>query len=358
VEAENVPLSWWHGGIKDQLVEYHADLGDGVEVVYKPWQTTKKAEGMNYALQGRMNVRVREGTSEAAVARAMEKLKALGLDAAPASAVDEELMYLQKVAYVAKVDQTPAFLAAAEEARKAGSGEAAVRVWREVWGRHLGVKDVTKLPDYNPAGVHQASTTGVKSGAGMRVQYRFDIPKEDFAREMDNHVLIHQLTRGNVEEFLGAILPTNRAFVPTAERFGVGVPLGGMSPTQDLNTGGASYFFTRIAHRGNRTANSIHFKADMLRRTDAISYNSDKYGNVIGDFVRSNRVSGIQDWKQMPYYGGNETIFKGAVPLLEHVESIVVDSATRRKRVISLFEQHGITKLPDGRSIENVVKVN
>jgi len=358
VEAENVPLSRWHSGIHDKLVEYHADLGDGVEVVYKPWQGTGRAEGKSYALQGRMSVRVREGTSEATVARAMDKLKVLGLDAAPASAVDEELMYLQKVAYVAKVDQTPAFLAAAEEARKAGSGEAAVRVWREAWSRHLGVKDVTKLPDYNPAGIHQASTTGAKAGAGMRVQYRFDIPREELARELEGYTLMHHLTKGTVEDFLDAVLPTNRAFVPTADRFGVGVPLGGMSPTQDLNTGGASYFFTRIIKGASPYPNSIRFKVDMLRRADAISYSSDKYGKVVGDFVRENRISDIPTWKRMPNYGGNETIFKGAVPLLEHLDAIVVDSQARRTRVLALFKKHGITALPDGRGIDDAVRVN
>lgn len=358
VEAENVPLSRWHGGIKDQLVEYHADLGDGVEVVYKPWQGRTHAEGKNYALQGRMTVRVREGTSEAALARAMDKLRALGLDAAPASAVDEELMYLQKVAYAAKVDQSPAFLAAAEDAQKAGSGEAAVRIWREVWSRHLGVKDVTKLPDYNPAGVHQASTTGVKAGAGMRVQYRFDVSSQDLAKEMADYRLMHQITRGNVEDFLQAVLSTNRSFIPTADRFATGVPLGGMSPTQDLNTGGGSYFFTRIVKGSSVQSNSVRFKVDMLRRADAISYNSDKYGRVVGNFVRENRVSDIASWKQMPYFGSNETIFKGAVPLLEHLDVIGVDSAARKARIVGLFKQHGITKLPDGRKVEDVVRVS
>jgi hypothetical protein len=358
VDAENVPLSKWHAGIKDRLVEYHADLGEGVEIVYKPWQGTGKLEGKNYALQGRMTVRVREGTSEVTVARAMEKLKALSLDAAPASALDEELMYLQKVAYAAKADITPAFKAAAEEAQKAGSTEAAVRIWRDIWSRHLGVKDVTKLPDYNPVGVYQASTTGATSGAGMRVQYRFDISHTELTKEMKGYVLMHQLTRGSVEDFLEAVLPTNRSFIPTAERFGVGVPLGGMSPVQDMNTGGASYFFTRITKESRLHANSIRFKVDMLRRADAISYSGDKYGNVTGDFVRMNRLSDVGTWKQMSEYSSNETIFKGAVPLLEHLDAIVVDSSVRRARVVDLFKKHGIVTLPDGRKIDDAVRVN
>ena len=224
--------------------------------------------------------------------------------------------------------------------------------------RQAVIKDVTKLPDYNPAGVHQASTVGAKAGAGMRVQYRFDIPREELARELEGYTLMHHLTKGTVEDFLEAVLPTNRAFVPTADRFGVGVPLGGMSPTQDLNTGGASYFFTRIVKGASPYPNSIRFKVDMLRRADAISYSSDKYGKVVGDFVRENRISDIPTWKRMPNYGGNEMIFKGAVPLLEHLDAIVVDSQARRTRVLALFKKHGITALPDGRRIEDAVRVN
>jgi hypothetical protein len=262
------------------------------------------------------------------------------------------------VAYAAKVDETPAFQAAAAEARKAGSSEAAVRIWRDTWSRHLGVQDVSKLPDYDPVGVHQASTTGARAGAGIRVQYRFDIPREELARELDGYVLQHHLTKGDMQSFLEAVLPTNRSFVPTAERFSVGVPIGGMSPSQDMNTGGASYFFTRIMKADQLQVNTIRFKPDLLRRADAISYVSDKYGKVVGDFVRENRVSEIPAWKRMPRHGSNETIIKGAVPLLEHLDSLVVGSPGQKANVVALFKKHGISTLPDGRRIEEAVRVN
>ncbi|MDP2361618.1 MAG: minor capsid protein [bacterium] len=355
VEAEHVPLSRFHSSIMDNLVEYHVDLGDGVEAVYKPFQGTGKSVGKSYAMHGRMTVKVREGVSESVVARAMERLKVLGLDTAPSTPWDEELMYLQKVAFVAKIDDSPAFLAAAEEAKKA-STESAVRIWREVWSRHLGVKDVTKLPDYNPMGTHQAAVATGKGGtAGMRVQVRFDVSRETLEREMEGYVLMHGMTKGSVEDFLEAVLPTNQSFIPTAERFSTGVPIGGMSPSQDMNSGGASYFFTRIMRSTNTQANTIRFKPDLLRRADAISYNSDHYGKVVGNFVRENRISDLETLKKMPHYCGNETIIKGAVPLLENMDSIVVGDAGRRVKVIALFKKHGITVLPDGRRIEDVV---
>jgi hypothetical protein len=217
------------------------------------------------------------------------------------------------------------------------------------------VKDVTKLPDYNPAGMHQAATAADGSRAGMRVQYRFDVSRETVAKEMEGYVLMHGMTKGSVDDFLEAVLPTNQSFIPTAERFSTGVPVGGMSPSQDMNTGGASYFFTRIMRSTNTQANTIRFKPDLLRRADAISYTSDHYGKVVGNFVRENRISDLETLKKMPHYCGNETIIKGAVPLLENMDSIVVGDAGRRAKIIALFKKHGITTLPDGRRIEDVV---
>jgi hypothetical protein len=170
-------------------------------------------------------------------------------------------------------------------------------------------------------------------------------------------LLAHGPAVGSIEDLLEAVLPTNRSFVPTAERFSTGVPIVGMSPSQDMNTGGASYFFTRIVKADQMQVNCIRFKPDMLRRADAISYDHDKYGNVTGSQVRENRISDVASWKRLPRHGSNETIFKGSVPLLEHLDSMVVASSGQKANVVALFKQHGIAALPDGRRIEDVVRV-
>ena len=356
VEKENVPLNQHHGSITSKTPEYEIDLGDGVRAVYKPFQGTQK----NYALQGRMTVKIEGAVSDRAVAQALEKLKKLGLDASVASEFDEELMYLQKVAYVAKVDKTPAFMQATKRAADANSPEAAVKIWREAWSTHLGVADVTKLPDYKPQGTFQMATAGktIRAG-GTRIQHRFDISEAVMKKQMKDYVLTHSLTGGmDMESFFDVVLGTNRSFMPTADRFATGVPIGGMSPGADMNSGGASYFFTRIRKRTSPDARGmIRLKSDLLRRSDAISYPNDKYGNVTGTNVRDYRASTISEMRRYSRNCGNETIFKGPVTILDNLDSISVSSNAERQRLIKVFTKHGVLKLPDGRSISKVIVV-
>ncbi|MFA7331035.1 MAG: phage minor head protein [Candidatus Delongbacteria bacterium] len=352
IERESVPLSEHDGRLADRLMEFEVDLGQGVKAVYKPFQPGETA----YALQGRLTVKVDGAVSETSVARAMERLKGLGIEATPSNAVDEELMYLQKVATVSKVDKSPAFLQAAEDAAKV-SPEEALRIWREAWGHQLGVKNVTKLSSYNPSGVHQLSTaTGEVGAAGTRIQYRFDLAEKKFQKDMQDYVLTHHISNGkSIEQFFKEVLPGNRAFVPTAERFGTGIPIGGMSPAEDLNTGGASYFFTRIAKNDPKLQNVITLKVDMLRRADAISYSSDYFGRVTGNHAAVHRFSDAKGWKTCARNGSNETIFKGPVPVLENLQEVIVNHQAERQRILSLFREQGIEMLPDGRKIEDVI---
>ena len=91
---------------------------------------------------------------------------------------------------------------------------------------------------------------------------------------------------------------------------------------------------------------------------DAITYSSDKFGRVTGDTVRKNRKSTVEEWKQIASRkGSDETIFKYSVTLLDNIDVVAVRSASDRTKVIAAFKKHGITRLPDGRRIEDIVVV-
>jgi hypothetical protein len=129
-----------------------------------------------------------------------------------------------------------------------------------------------------------------------------------------------------------------------------------------MNTGGATYFFTRIrkvpGQRGGSREPGLYFKKRMLRRMDAITYSSDKFGRVTGETVRKNRKSTVQEWKQIASrQGSDETIFKYSVTLLDNIDVVAVSSQSQRRQVIQAFKKHGITRLPDGRRIEDIVVV-
>jgi hypothetical protein len=192
---------------------------------------------------------------------------------------------------------------------------------------------------------------------------RFDISDEDMERQMPGHGLHHRLTDdSSLPQFIDEVLGSNGAMVSTVEKMRAGLKPGGMSPVEDMNTGGAGYFFTRIrklpGQRGGADDPGLYFKKRLLRRMDAITYSSDQFGRVTGDTVRKNRKSTIEEWKHLASrQGSDETIFKYSVTLLDNIEAVAVRSSDQQTKVIEAFRKHGITRLPDGRRVEDIVVV-
>ncbi len=236
---------------------------------------------------------------------------------------------------------------------------------RDYWAKELGVDDVTKIPGYNPEGRFSImhSTWKQRKGAGFRLQERFDVTDEILNREMKDYYLYHRITNtsgNNIGKFIDDVLSNNGAMVSTVEKLRSGIPVGGMSPDSDMMTGGANYFFTRIRQvKGKQSAcEGLYFKKNMLRRMDAVTYNSDKFGRVTGNTVRNNRLSKIDDWKAIAQRGGSdETIFKNNVTLLDNLDMIITTNESKRAAVIKAFKKNGITKLPDGRPVSSIVQV-
>jgi len=147
--------------------------------------------------------------------------------------------------------------------------------------------------------------------------------------------------------------------VSTLEKMRMGIKPGGMSPVADMESGGGTYFFTRI--RKTPTAArpgepGLYFKRNLLRRMDAITYDHDKFGRCTGDHVRRNRRSQIDQWKSIVKRDRiDETIFKYSVTLLDNLEVIVAPDRKAKMNIIMSFKKRGITHLPDGRKIEDIV---
>ena len=128
-----------------------------------------------------------------------------------------------------------------------------------------------------------------------------------------------------------------------------------------MGTGGASYFFTRIRklpgvgyERGDA---GFYFKPHLLRRMDAITYDSDKYGKVTGNHVKQHRKVGISEYKSIASrQSSDETIFKNEVTLLDNLQYVTVGSETAKKKAIDVFKKHGVTHLPDGRQVKDIVR--
>ena len=270
-----------------------------------------------------------------------------------------------KQAYILSEDGTPVWkkLIKSLDTQKASKAER-VKALRQYWSDKLGIKDVTQIPGYDPNGKYSIMSSAWKNRkeAGYRHQLRFDITDEQVKRELGDYGLFHRLTNGSdIASVLDEVLDHNGALISTVEKMRVGIPVGGMSPSSDMGTGGASYFFTRFRKLPGvgyeRGDTGFYFKPHLLRRMDAITYDGDKYGRVTGNHVRQHRKVGISEYKSIASQkSSDETIFKNEVTLLDNLQYVTVSSETAKKKVLNVFKKHGVTRLPDGRQVKDIVR--
>jgi hypothetical protein len=292
--------------------------------------------------------------------RALDHMDKLGIKAQIAGPEDAEIMYLTKQAYVTKADREDTYvqMLSGLDQRNATKTER-VQTMRAFWEKRLGVPDITKTPGYNPIGEYQLGFKDRSIQGGYRHQYRFDLSDADLEKQMAGYSLYHNITNGNsISGFLDTALGNNGAMISTVEKIRAGVPPGGMSPEADMKSGGASYIFTRIRKSptsgGDRSA-GLYFKKRLLRRMDAVSFDHDAYGRVTDSYVVEHRGFDPKEWKRFSKNTSNETILKYSVTLLDNLENIVVNSESERKTVLDTFRKYGVTMLPDGRKIEEMV---
>jgi hypothetical protein len=135
------------------------------------------------------------------------------------------------------------------------------------------------------------------------------------------------------------VLKNNGAMVSTVEKLRAGTPVGGMSPEADMDTGGATYFFTRIRKlptAGGSRETGLYFKKRH---------------------VPNHRGSTPAKWKKFARRSNNKTIFKYSVTLLNNIDVIVVGSEREKRRLLDVFRKRRISRLPDGRKVEDIILV-
>jgi len=314
---------------------------DGAQVRYI--RSEKSVENF-FANLDTVEIKVPGGDKEAAN-RIMETINKLGLDNHRASAADMEELYLQQIAYLHGEDVSAIMRTYTDQSLR-------ITELKKTLSKAIG-RNITSLPEYNPAGVRQAYQ------AGRRLRYRPDLVGPGWNKFEQNMVIAHAEYSGDMAKSVDRILSSGGMLTPTTDKLRRGIELHGMSPESDMGTGGASYFFTRIKTRQSAT-NTIGyiFKPRALKRMDAISYSGDMYGRVTGSTVRDYRVTDINKLYNLSNHASNETIFKNGVSLFDDLEAIVVRTEGERKDVIAVFKKHGYTILPDGRKVADVVKVS
>ncbi len=312
---------------------------NGNQVRYWP-----NAADVPFALRNQVQI-LTAGDGAPQTQKLFDTVKALGINSERAGALDREELYLRQIAYHRR-DDFADFMQTAAAKEDQAERVAAMKTWLN--GK-VG-KDITKSPAWNPDGTYQAF------GQGRKHTFRADLYGKDWEKFQADYVLYHHITQGGLVDSIETILNSGGQLAPTADKLRRGLPIGGMSPDADLDTGGASYLFTRIRSRATAGREpGLVWKSRLLARLDTISYGSDKYGRVTGSHVLENRRTGIGEWRQAARGGSNETIFKNGLSLFDDLEHIVVDSGDY-DRLIAVFRKHGYHSWPDGRPLDEVIK--
>ena len=149
----------------------------------------------------------------------------------------------------------------------------------------------------------------------------------------------------------------------TANRWGRGITVGGMSSEEDIRTGGADSVFTRIVFKGNigndsyynNRAVTLIFDKSVLERTDWYAYKDDSYGRTTERYMsrRYGTEAHLQEL-QRRYDSSNEIMFRKTVPL-DKLTEIRVYSDRDRDDLIDALHNAGITEY-NGIKIEDLIK--
>ena len=280
--------------------------------------------------------------------------KELGIPLSKPDALATEEMYLRMIArhrgewgLLDEVSK-PAMATADTQVR--------VQALRDALSKSYGT-DITKLADYNPDGVYEAFNTG---------QRRWYMPgattDKAWKKLTDNHLLLHQITGGrDMVGVIDSILSSGGKMTPTADKLRKGINWGGMSPSSDMNSGGADYFFTRVIKANGDSAtrsDCIFWKGKQLTRMDKISYNNDMYGRTTGDTVRKNALTAPSQISGSTRSSTNETIFKGGLSLFDDLAYFSCQSDIEAQRLADVLAKHGWSKTwVDGRLITDVIRI-
>jgi hypothetical protein len=282
-------------------------------------------------------------------------LEELTVPAVRPSYLEQEMLYIRQIAYRELESQkfTTLMSQAPKKLTTEGVGEFRKKISKAI---NEYVEDMGDLPDYNPVGAYQAFETGTKHWSIPEGLVSDSVGGKGWDWFETRYRLHHHLCSSNTDEVIDAILNSGGNLISTVDKLRRGVPWGGMSPGADYESGGAGYVFTRLKGVGEASSSrGLVFKPSLVLRTDAISYDGDRYGNVTKSYVNT-RARGLQGLITASASGSNETIFKGSVSLLDNLLQVNVSSLSKREKVLQVFRKHGIFKV-NGIDIEDLVHV-
>jgi hypothetical protein len=327
-----------------------------------------------------MNITVKGAPSRESLQLIQDAIKDLGLNSELATAGNQEYMYLMKQGRMIPNNKRGLWndmiaRHAVEDLSIQKRVDEMVQYWDTALKADLKkakVKTIRDLPYYQPEGVWE---THYKTGEkiGEKVYYRFDVSPEQWAKDQKRLQLYHDPAYGRgtkVADFLDKALGGTPNLLSNDAKLMKGIPIYGGSPIEDMRSGGTNYAFTRWMPKQDRSHRGIFFKNDLGRRLDSISYDHDAYGKVTGDYANLHMINakpnGVGDQFRMSRRTGgngisfnwsNETLFKGEVNILNHLDRLVVRTEDEIRRCLDVFKKYGIDRLPDGRKVKDIIQL-
>jgi SPP1 gp7 family putative phage head morphogenesis protein len=343
---------------------YTRDLGDGIDL--RLWYQSGD-EGIA-SLHGQVNLSV-AGTGENAMQDLLKKFGDLGVQPLRPSGLDVEELYLIQILEKRRELRRTGGAVRVDITKILDKEDQAARVkgLQKILNKNSGIKDVTALATYNPSGVQSAGGRKVlflpdelslaekPAEAGT---FAADLQRDALKNFRQDWVLHAKNTGGDMADVIDNMLSSTGGMASTVDKSRAGILIRGMSPGEDMTTGGGNYVFTRLQEKAGYRPEGFSWKANQINRLDAITYDHDLYGKTkTPAFIQNNAQPGVENWRLAGSGSSNETIFKNQLSLFDDLENIVVDEFPDKKRIIEVFKKHGITKWPDGRSLDRVVRL-
>ena len=316
---------------------YRVALPGGVIAYFTPHE--RVSSNVATPLAGSLSIAVPGKPSEASINAAVAALKLLGLGTKPPTPAAEELEYLDRVIALRGDSKRKAYVTilrgTATDARKVTR----VKLWiKSTYGIDL------KNPPakYLPQGRSLSST-----GRGPRVWDRWDIDPQVVKGESD--LVLQHVVAGSIAQAIKKILDGGGDLSSTVEKLRKGMAIPANVVASD-----APYIFLRIrAAKGTQNVSGLFFKPRSLTRTDAVSLNGSS------PKTRETATPNITpaDWASAAGIARNETRLRHGLNLLDEIEFIRVPTERDRLASLKVFRDAGVTKLPDGRSVSDIIVV-
>lgn len=336
-------------------VRFEAELPDGTKIVFVPERAGASSASNAFAMQGVVRIDV-PGKGADASGRVFSALEEVGVPAQRADEIARKHLYLNAFArlkIIRDADMRKGYEAITTP------GEAGVKEKLAYLKAKTGV-DIEKSEGWrNVDGVRQAF------GHGRAYQLRPDYELDDFEALEKTHVVYHNNAGlghnagSGVFERLQPIIEGGGVMASLTDRVRRGVPISdfsGTSVSSDLASGGGDYLFTRVLRRSTQKGTGLYWKARVLRRMDAITYDSDQFGRTTPEHMQgSRRGQTIADLKSAATGSSNETIFKAGLSIFDDLDRIVLSSQAEVNAAVKWMRSKGYSSWPDGRPLDEVI---